>query len=299
MREVLVLDAGLPETDYAALLGLPPGTEVLRMTGALSRFSLDGPADRAVFIPNFRQGGPHPYQIALINESRSVGSWIVYAPEAEASIVMQYKARLSDAALLFTEAEEAKAALRGAVMERNSCLLLSLHPDAPAAAVEGLLRQDLAYWRLSSAPIGPSRAAEEALAAFPAAQLALIGRSPQDFDGVSWPVSHMPYFVLACGGMAVSDARREKWVSQLASYAPGAPASRVYVVYPVFEQWRRDVFSGVRDPLSLKTESLFCMRDAFGLPQAPAAYQDADAVRACLSRYDGIQALAKDLKKER
>lgn len=296
MREVLVLDANVPPVDYAALLGLPPGTETVRMAGAFGHFQLKVAVDRAVFIPDFRQGGPHQYQIDLINRSSEVGSWVILALEADASIVMQYRARISDSALLFTDPEEARAALQFAVLERNTCLIVSMHPSAPLAAVEAMLRQDLGYWNVSSAAMGPSRSAAEALAAFPASRAVLVGTAPMDFDGVVWPANIKPYFVIAVQGETADGPRRRRMLRQMKAYVPDALESHVFFVNTAYEQWRRDVASGTRDPLSLKTETLFCMLDRFGLPQAPETYLDDEAVLAYLAQFTDIQDLADSLK---
>ena len=293
MSERLIIDNGLPEDrNYASLLGMPSSTQVIRLT-KMQPADCEG-TDRVVFIPNLKQSGPYPYQLEQINGARSVGQWIVYAEDADESVLRQFRLLLNHSVALFTDPESAKAALLVDAPLRDSCLLISVSLDVSLQATAKLLQQLLPSWRVQTAILNDYSSIEAVLKAMPCARLVLIGREPADFDGLQWPAYVQPMIVIE--RQNVNEERQGTLLRYMRACLPGVREEEIFFINIHGEQWRREVESGRRDPLTLANEPAFCILDSYGLPAEPETYRDAQAVRSWLSSFTGCETMAKKMK---
>ena len=297
MRELLIIDCNMPETDetYFEKLEMGKETEIIHLS-TCQRYDC-GKVERAVFVPNFRTGGPYPYQIEQVLSNKDVGSWIVYAHKADKSVLKQYQIHLKSAASIFTDIAEVKAVLQTKAAPRESCLILTSLDECLIAGFAELMKAHLKTWQINIALLNEYQSIEAALQRMPASRVMLLGEKMADFDHLSWFNGLHPFVIIATeADFRMESKMHKQFIREVKAYMPDIAEDQLFLIHIPNELWKLEIKSGKRMASSMEMEPLFCMKDDFGLPSAPQAYRDEAAIIAYLDQYETSERIASKMK---
>lgn len=304
---ILVLDQNVTTYEsgdvFVKCLALPSDikTAALRISEPLAL----GEQDRVVYVAQLNEGG-YQYQLDLIRNNPSIREWIIFAADCDdtgligvENFGIQLKS-LPAKIRIYSDPEDARAALAQPAVRKDTCLLVGLTSDAPLGDLERLLVGYLPGWcfELTYMDGGNVR---ETIEGSSCAQVVLVGLNAADFDGADWPDGVKPLLVQARQEDHIYDSLHpEQWGQDLRKWigdrGKDLSNDRIFQVSTNYESWRLEIETDSISPASLLRDRRFVMWDRFGLPLLPQDYTEA-AITKFLNGFTACEEMAKWIRR--